>query len=145
LDLKERLKLTSRGRRLVVWFFCTLIAAVVPLGFIFADLRQKNEAHGLANVLSSGELILISGVLVLGSFGELFGEKAEDRDRATDAELGILIATMLLLASTGWLYPVVKSSGGTVAVAWSFVALTVSFVVGASSIWVSPRYRKGER
>ena len=80
LDLKEKLKLTSRGRRLVVWFFCTLIAAVVPLGFL-ADLRQKNEAHGLANVLSSGGTDPHLGRADIGSFGELLGEKAEDRDR----------------------------------------------------------------
>ncbi len=139
--------MSPRLRRLIVWFFCTLVAGVIPLGFIYAELLQKREAHAVSDVLSSGELILVSGVLALGSVGELIGEKAgnaEDSDRDGDVKLAILIATLMLLASTGWLYPVVRSSGGTVAVVWSLIAFGVSFLVGASSVWVSSRYQAGE-
>jgi hypothetical protein len=77
--------LSSRIRRLIVWFFGTLVAAVVPLGFIYADLLQKREPHGVSDVLSSGELILISGVVALGSVGELLGEKGGNaKDSGSD-------------------------------------------------------------
>ncbi|WP_409436917.1 hypothetical protein [Mycobacterium sp. SMC-14] len=140
--MSRHARISPRRRKLTVWLICTVLAAVVPLLFLWVDLLTGDEAHGLSNVLASGELILISGVLAFGSLGELYGDKAKNgKERDRDLEFGLVISAVLLIFSVGWLYPLVRD-GGTAAVWWSLGALAISVLHGGCTIGTNPSYRE---
>lgn len=62
----------STGARLKIWFSCSLLAAVIPLGFVwYVRAQEPKTPAGIVDVLGGGDLIIISVVLIIGALGTL--------------------------------------------------------------------------
>ena len=66
----------NRGRRRLIITYCAgLVVSAVPVLFHVVELIGKGEFHSGWDILSSGDLILVAGVLSDGSAFELMRQK----------------------------------------------------------------------
>lgn len=129
--------------RLRVWFYAGVAAGVLPLLAVALQRLRADKPCGVIEVLATGELIIISLVLLIGVVGDF-----ALASYSTDSSDGIfnIIGTMITLTAGGILYGFVKTYGeepSTPHPGWiaffSIAAFGVCLISGARSISLMSR------
>jgi hypothetical protein len=133
------------GPRLLGWVIFVFLAALIPIPFI-AYLRSKaGLSITLDHLLASGELIIISTILIISTIGDLMlslrARHANSGDAiAVGASLLFIVPGCLVYGNNASLCSTHESPG---AVVWTAVMSGALFllaaVIGAGNIWKSSR------
>lgn len=98
----------------------------------------RHAPHSFTDLLSRGDLIIISVVLAAGSIGEMLARKTTSG--FSTPELVILGFGMLLLLCGTGLYAIVSTASpgddANLGVVFSFGTFAGTLAIGGSSIWV---------
>jgi hypothetical protein len=89
-------------RSLIIWIVTGVLAALLPLGVLAYNASQRGDLVSLPGVLKTGELILISVVLMIASYGDRLIDIWND-ERKLDG-LDILVLLVVPFASTLAIY-----------------------------------------
>ncbi len=138
------------SRRLIVWTLFSVVIGLLPLSFVAFELWDSGKPHGLDDVLSGGGLVLVSIALAAGAVRELVS-----KDRGlTNFGLVNFAASLVVLVLGAWLYSRIMVRQREIAISAvqqafvgsphhanytviSLAAFVLSFLLGASSIWLS--------
>jgi hypothetical protein len=87
----------SKGFKIALWFACSVVVAMTPLGVNWLNGRVNGKPPGWVELLAGGELLLLAGALAADAVGRacLGGEKL----RAVRIFLGIFAGILLLAVS----------------------------------------------
>jgi hypothetical protein len=138
----------SLASRLTVWFVCSFLAAVIPLAFVwYARAQESPRPPKITDVLATGDLIIISLVLIIGALGELYlatiGRTFTQWHGVNMIGGGISLFAGGLIYANNYRFNCDASHIHTQHpdwVAWTSVAVFIlAFIVGAGSIGLGSR------
>lgn len=127
--------------RVIVWGIFVFAGALVPTALVWYLRRDAGLATGIPEILSTGELILIAIVLIIGSLGDLIISLFRRPIETQDVLAFSIFVAMLLVGTTIYISkaavgidedPHGNSVEMTVA---SIVMLTCAGIGGAGIVW----------
>jgi hypothetical protein len=135
-------------RRIVGWLLFSALGAWIPIYLIAMHREGVGEPSGLADVIATGELMLVSAVLAVGSVGDLL-VRTNTRP-SLFALMNVVGAGGVLVGGTSFygridaaehqgearalqppLHPPLHIFG------WSVTAFIICVFIGVSTIWIS--------
>lgn len=137
---------TQRTRRLfwtekmVKWALFSVVMALVPLVASALSQATRGASPTIAELVSRGELLLITAALCARSCGELFGSNDTQklpRILAGGAAILVLLLAAIYFSDVTALHRAAVTLNTTVIANTSFVLYLSSVVVGASCIFLS--------
>ncbi len=140
-------------RRIVVWILFGVVGGLTPLYLISSQRASTGEPSSIVDVIATGELILISAVLAIGSIGELL---ANAKSRLSLYAIFNVVCAISVLFGGALFYARIKSAEYWSVrwndpttmprhaipappdhiFGWSVTAFVVSLVIGVSIIWI---------
>jgi hypothetical protein len=135
-------------RRVVGWLLFSALGAWLPIYLIAMHREGVGEPSGLADVIATGELMLVSAVLAVGSVGDLLVRT--NRRLSLFALTNVVAAGAVLVGGTAFYGRIDAAEHQNEASAlqsalrpplhvfgWSLTTFIICVFIGLSTIWIS--------
>lgn len=125
--------------KLVKWLLFSVIVALLPLVFAWWSTFLSGPIKSFAQVVSRGELFIVSATVCAAAIGDLVGKSHRDQFTTVIAYITSGAAVVILMLSSLFYANIVNSAGSAAfAVATTSASFyIVAVVVGAVSIVLS--------